>query len=223
EANSPGYEVELRLRRPAPVSDPWQAIKLAMYDHLAQVDAWLLNRPRGASVDRRIRDTGSLLGTHCMSCHTQSGVWGPVGPMLNGYPIENVANFRHLTNVMYESLRPTNVLQDAANNTSLAPLDLGDGPAGTRVAGFNVTTLESLIPARRLHSAQQIRTANFVLQSADPSGINAAGPGSNIGQSRVYRFAGEILRRAGQQTRDERYLAALEQKAEKLLAVRPRY
>ncbi len=72
------------------------------------------------------------------------------------------------------------------------------------------------LPPRRLHSAQQIRTANFVLQSADPSGINAAGPGSNVGQSVVYRFAGEILRRAWEQTRDEKYLAALEDKAEKI-------
>ncbi len=223
EANSPGYEVELRLRRPAPFKDPRQAVRAAMYDHISQVDAWLLNRPRGASVDRRIRDTGSLLGSHCMSCHTQSGVWGPVGAMLNGYRPENVANFRHLMNVMYESLRPTNVLQDAANNTSLAPLDLGDGPAGTRVAGFNVTTLEKFLPARRLHSAQQIRTANFVLQSADPSGINAAGPGSNVGQSIVYRFAGEILRRAWEQTRDEKYLAALEDKAQKILTERLQY
>lgn len=223
EANSPGYEVELRLRRPAPYTDARGAVRLAMYDHLAQVDAWLLNRPRGGSVDRRIRDTGSLLGSHCMSCHTQSGVWGPAGPIANGYRLENVANFRHLVNVMYESLRPTNTLQDAANNTSLAPLDLGDGPAGTRVAGFNVTTLEGVLPARRLHSAQQIRTANFVLQSADPSGINAAGPGSNVGQSIVYRFAGEILRRAWEQTRDERYLSALEEKTEKLLKVVPRY
>ena len=64
EANSPGYEVELRVRRPAPFTDVRQAVKLAMYDHLAQVDAWLLNRPRGAAVERRIRDTGSLLGTY---------------------------------------------------------------------------------------------------------------------------------------------------------------
>ncbi len=223
EANSPGYEVELRLRRPAPYKDPREAVRQAVYDHLAQVDAWLLNRPRGASVDRRIRDTGSLLGTHCMSCHTQSGVWGPAGAMANGYRLENVANFRHLANVMYESLRPTNVLQDAANNTSLAPLDLGDGPAGTRVAGYNVATLESVIPPRRLHSAQQIRTANFVLQSADPSGVNAAGPGSNVGQSIVYRYTGEILKRAWEHTRDERYLSALEQKAEKLVSVIPKY
>jgi hypothetical protein len=223
EANSPGYEVELRVRRPAPYTDPREAVKLGMYDHMAQVHAWLLNRPRGASVDRRIRDTGSLLGTHCMSCHTQSGVWGPVGAMLNGYRPENVANLRGLANLMYESLRPTNVLVDAANNTSLAPLDLGDGPAGTRVAGYNVTTLETLIAPRRLHSAQQIRTANFVLQSADPSGINAAGPGSNVGQSIVYRFAGEILRRAWEQTRNEKYLTALEEKADKILAVRPRF
>ncbi len=92
EANSPGYEVELRLRRPAPYADPREAVRSAMYDHLAQVDAWIMNRPRGASVDRRIRDTGSLLGSHCMSCHTQSGVWGPAGAMLNGYRPENVAN-----------------------------------------------------------------------------------------------------------------------------------
>lgn len=223
EANSPGYEVELRLRKPAPFTDPRQAIRLAMYDQLAQVDAWLLNRPRGASVDRRIRDTGSLLGTHCMSCHTQSGVWGPVGAMQNGYRIENVANLRHLANLMYESLRPTNVLQDAANNTSLAPLDLGDGPAGTRVAGYNVVTLETMVAPRQLHSAQQIRTANFMLQSADPSGVNAAGPGSNVGQSIVYRFAAEILRRAWNDTRDEKYLKAIEEKAEKILTVVPKY
>ena len=223
EANSPGYEVELRLRQAAPFTDPRQAVRTAMYDHISQVDAWLLNRPRGASVDRRIRDTGSLLGTHCMSCHTQSGVWGPAGAMFYGYRPENVANYRHLMNVMYESLRPTNVLQDAANNTSLAPLDLGDGPAGTRVAGYNVTTLEAFLPPRRLHSAQQIRTANFVLQSADPSGINAAGPGSNVGQAVVYRLAGEILRRAWEQTKDEKYLVALEERAEKILTVRPQY
>src|SRR3954463_3892068 len=124
---------------------------------------------------------------------------------------------------MYESLQPSNTLQDAANNTSLAPLDLGDGPAGTRAAGFNVATLETVVNPRRLQSAQQIRTANFVLQSADPSGINAAGPGSNVGQSIVYRFAGEILRRAWEQTRDERYIAALEEKAEKLISVIPKY
>ena len=223
ESNSPGYDVELRIRKPAPFSNPQDAIRLAMYDHLGQVDAWLLNRPRGAAVDRRIRDTGSLLGTHCMSCHTQSGVWGPAGPLKYGYRIENIHNFRHLANLAYESMRPTNVLAEAANNTSLAPLDLGDGPAGTRVAGFNVTTLEALVPPRRLHSAQQIRAANFVLQSADPSGINAAGPGSNIGQTLVYRFAGEILKRAWQSTGNTKYLDALEEKAKLALKVRPRF
>jgi len=223
ESNSPGYEVELRIRRPAPYTDPRVAIRQAMYDHLGQVDAWLMNRPRGAAVDRRIRDTGSLLGTHCMSCHTQSGVWGPSGPLKYGYRIENVVNFRHLSNLAYESMRPTNELAEAANNTSLAPLDLGDGPAGTRVAGFNVTTLEDLVPPRRLHSAQQIRAANFVLQSSDPSGINAAGPGSNIGQTLVYRFAGEILKRAWLNTRNPKYLDALEEKARLSLKVRPRF
>ena len=223
ESNSPGYEVELRLRRLAPYSDPRYAVKQAMYDHSSQVHAWLLNRPRGAAVDRRIRDTGSLLGTHCMSCHTQSGVWGPMGAMIHGYRPENVTNMRQLMNLMYESLRPTNVLQDAANNTSLSPLDLGDGPAGTRAAGFNVVMTEKFMAPRRLHSAQQIRTANFVLQSADPSGINAAGPGSNVGAAVVFRFSGEILRRAWNDSHDEKYLKALEEKAERILTINVRY
>jgi hypothetical protein len=223
EANSPGYDLELRVRDLAPYTDPRRAVRQAMYDHLGQVNAWLLNRPRGAAVDRRIRDTGSLLGTHCMSCHTQSGVWGPAGAMRNGYRLENVQNFRHLSNIMYESLRPTNELAEAANNTSLAPLDLGDGPAGTRVAGFNVVNYERVSAPRRLHAAQQQRTANFVLQSADPSGINAAGPGSNIGQSVVYRFAGEILMRAWRDTRNDKYLAGFEEKVRKVLDVKPRF
>lgn len=223
ESNSPGYEVELRIRKLAPYSDPRYALKQAMYDHSSQVHAWLLNRPRGAAVDRRVRDTGSLLGTHCMSCHTQSGVWGPMGAMQQGYQVENVTNLRQLMNLMYESLRPTNELRDAANNTSLAPLDLGDGPAGTRAAGFNVVMAEMVTPARGLHAAQQQRTANFVLQSADPSGINAAGPGSNVGAAVVYRFAGTILRRAWQDTADPKYLAGLEEKAEKILNINIRY
>jgi hypothetical protein len=223
ESNSPGYEVELRLRRAAPYTDVRVSIRQAMYDHIGQVDAWLLNRPRGAAVDRRIRDTGSLLGTHCMSCHTQSGVWGPAGPLKYGYRIENVINYRHLANLAYESMRPTNVLAEAANNTSLAPLDLGDGPAGTRVAGFNVTTLEEMVRPRRLHAAQQQRAANFVLQSADPSGINAAGPGSNIGQALVYRFASAILDRAWKTTGNPKYFDEIEAKARKLLAVNPRF
>ena len=223
EANSPGYEVELRLRALAPYADPRQAVKQAIYDHMGQVDAWIMNRPRGAAVDRRIRDTGNLMGTHCMSCHTQSGVWGPTVAFQNGYRPENVVNYRHLVNTMYESLRPTNTLAEAANNTSLAPLDLGDGPAGTRAAGFNASTAEDFLLPRRLHSMQQIRAANHVLQSADPSGINAAGPGSNVGPAVVYRFAGKILAEAYKKTRNEKYLLALEEKAEKLLATTPKY
>jgi hypothetical protein len=223
EANAPGYEIELRVLRPAPYEDPRMAVRQAMYDHLGQVDSWLTNRPRGASVERRIRETGNLMGTHCMSCHTQSGVWGPAVPMENGYRVENIQNFRRLTNVMYESLRPTNYLKDAANNTSLAPLDVGDGPAGTRVAGHNVCAAERVVPARRLHSMQAIRAANHTLQTADPSGINAAGPGSNVGQSVVYNYAGEILRTAWDRASHPRYFAALEEKAEKMLGVFPRY
>lgn len=223
EANAPGYEIELRLLKPAPYDDARMAVRQAMYDHLGQVDSWLTNRPRGASVERRIRDTGNLMGTHCMSCHTQSGVWGPAVPIENGYPVENLQNFRRLINVMYESLRPTNYLKDAANNTSLAPLDIGDGPAGTRVAGHNVCTVERVVPARKLHSKQALRAANHTLQTADPSGINAAGPGSNVGQSVVYNYAGEILRTAWDRTNHPRYFAALEEKAEKMLGVQPRF
>lgn len=223
EANAPGYDLELRVRQPAPYTDPRMAVRQAMYDHLAQVHAWLQNRPRGASVDRRIRDTGNLMGTHCMSCHTQSGVWGPTGPMLNGYRPENPRNYRQLINIAYESMRPTNELKDAANNTSLQPLDLGDGPAGTRVAGYNVTTLETFLAPRKLHSMQQIRAANFVLLSADPGGVNAAGPGSNVGPAVVFRFAGEILKRAWERTGEQRYYAGLTEKAEKLLNIAPKY
>lgn len=223
EANSPGYDLELRIRRPAPYTDVREAARLGMYDHLAQVDAWLLNRPRGNSLDRRLRDTGSMYGTNCMSCHTQSGVWGPAVPVAFGYRIENVANYRHLINVMYESLRPTTTLKDASNNTSLPPHDLGDGPAGTRVAGHNVRTLEAVIPPRRLHSAQQIRTANYVLQSTDPSGINAAGKGSNVGQAVVFHYAAEILRTAWDKTGEARYLAGIEEKAARLLALQPKF
>ena len=223
EANAPGYEIELRVLKPAPYDDPRMAVRQAMYDHLGQVDSWLTNRPRGASVERRIRETGNLMGTHCMSCHTQSGVWGPAVPIENGYRVENVQNFRRLINVMYESMRPTNYLKDAANNTSLAPLDIGDGPAGTRVAGHNVCTLERVVPPRKLHSMQALRAANQILQTADPSGINAAGPGSNVGQSVVYNYAGEILRVAWDRTQHPRYFAALEEKAAKMLAVSPRF
>ena len=223
EANAPGYEIELRVLKPAPYDDPRMAVRQAMYDHLGQIDSWLTNRPRGASVERRIRDTGNLMGTHCMSCHTQSGVWGPAVPIENGYRVENLQNFRRLINVMYESMRPTNYLKDAANNTSLAPLDIGDGPAGTRVAGHNVCALERVAPARKLHSMQSLRAANHTLQTADPSGINAAGPGSNVGQSVVYNYAGEILRTAWDRTQHPRYFAALEEKAVKMLAVQPKF
>jgi hypothetical protein len=223
EANSPGYDLEIRIRRPAPFSDPREAVRLAMYDHVAQVSAWLMNRPRGNSLDRRLRDTGSMYGTNCMSCHTQSGVWGPAAPLAFGYRIENPLHYRHLINLMYESLRPTNVLKDAANNTSLPPHDLGDGPAGTRVAGYNVLTLETVVAPRKLHSRQQIRTANYVLQTSDPSGINAAGKGSNVGRAVVIHYAAEILRRGWDTTKDARYLEGIEQRAEEMLKVQPEY
>ncbi len=223
EANSPAYDLEVRCIQPAPYKDPRRAIRHGLYDHIGQVDAWLTNRPRGASVDRRIRDTGNLLGTNCMSCHTQSGVWGPAVPFENGYHPQNVQLWRHLINTCYQSLRPTNVLKDAANNTSLAPLDLGDGPAGTRVAGHALVALERVMPPRQLQSKQQLRTANFILQSADPGGINAAGPGANVGQGVVYNYTGEILANAWAKQKELRFFRALEEKATKMLGINVKY
>lgn len=223
EANAPGYDLEVRIVRPAPFDDPRQAVRHALYDHVGQVDSWLMNRPRGAAVDRRIRDTGNLLGTVCMSCHTQSGVWGPAIPLTQGYRVQNAQLLRELTNICYQSLRPTNQLIDAANNTSLAPLDLGDGPAGTRVTGHAVVSMERFKKPRKLHSAQAIRAANFVLQSGDPGGINAAGPGANVGQGVVYNYAGEILFEAWQATGEPKYFRALEEKARKLLDIEVKF
>lgn len=223
EANAPGYELELRVVKPAPFDDPRRAVRQALYDHIGQVDSWLVNRPRGASVERRIRDSGNLLGTNCMSCHTQSGVWGPAIPFTQGYKPQNVMLWRHLGNTCYQSLRPTNELKDAANNTSLAPYDLGDGPAGTRVAGHAVVSLERFAPARKLHSMQARRVANFVLQTGDPGGVNAAGPGANVGQGVVFNYTGEILWTAWKATGEARYFHALEDRARKLLTLEPKF
>ncbi|MEP6755396.1 MAG: hypothetical protein ABJA67_07840 [Chthonomonadales bacterium] len=220
EANAPGYQLQLRTLPPGPYTDPVMAIKQGMYTQIGQVDAWLTNRPRGASVERRIRDSGNLLGTMCMSCHTQSGVWGPSVPIQQGYPVENRLNYAHLINVMYECLRPTNELKDCANNTSLAPLDIGDGPAGTRAAGFNIVNLERVHSPLKLHSKQQIRTANYVLVTSDPGGINAAGPGSNIGFVIVNTFSTEILKTSWLKTFDTKYFRALEQKAHQVMDVK---
>ena len=223
EANTPGYDLELRIVKPAPFNDPRQAVRHALYDHIGQVDSWLANRPRGASVERRIRDTGNLLGTQCMSCHTQSGVWGPAIPFAMGYRPQNIQLFRNLTNICYQSMRPTNVLVDAANNTSLQPLDVGDGPAGTRVAGHSVVSLERYTKPRGLQSKQAIRAANFILQTSDPGGINAAGPGANVGRGVVFNYTGEVLFEAWKSTSEPKYFRALEEKARKTLEVNPKY
>lgn len=223
EANSPGYGLELRIVKPAPFSDPRRAVRHGLYDHIGQVNSWLNNRPRGASVERRIRDTGNLLGTQCMSCHTQSGVWGPAIPLAMGYQLQNAHLFRNLTNICYQSMRPTNELVDAANNTSLAPLDIGDGPAGTRVAGHSVVSLERFLSPRRLQSKQHLRASNFILQTADPGGINAAGPGANVGRGVVYNYTGEVLFEAWKKYRNPQFFRALEDKARKTLSVEPKY
>jgi hypothetical protein len=223
EANAPGYELELRVVKPAPYTDPRRAIKQGLYDHIGQVDAWITNRPRGASVERRIRDTGNLLGTNCMSCHTQSGVWGPAIPFEMGYRAENVQLFRHLVNTSYQSMRPTNVLKDSANNTSLRPLDIGDGPAGTRVAGHAVLSVERVLPPRKLQSQQALRASNFVLLTSDPGGINAAGPGANVGQGVVFNYAGEIVCEAWKRTGETRFFHAIEDKARRMLGINVKY
>ena len=223
EANAPGYDLELRVVEPAPFDNPRRAVRQGLYDHIGQVDAWLTNRPRGASVERRIRDSGNLLGTNCMSCHTQSGVWGPAIPFAMGYRPQNVQPWRHLINTCYQSLRPTNELKDAANNTSLRPLDIGDGPAGTRVAGHAVNSLERYHPARKLQGKQSYRTANYVLLTADPGGINAAGPGANVGQGVVFNYAGEIVWTAWQKTAEPRFFHALEDKARRMLDINVKY
>ncbi|MFN0196921.1 MAG: hypothetical protein ACKVT0_09245, partial [Planctomycetaceae bacterium] len=223
EANAPGYDLEIRIVPPAPFDDPRQAVRHALYDHVGQVNSWLMNRPRGGAVERRIRDTGNLLGTVCMSCHTQSGVWGPAIPLTQGYRVQNLQLLRELTNICYQSLRPTNQLIDAANNTSLAPLDLGDGPAGTRVTGHAIVSMERYRKPRKLQSSQAIRAANFILQSGDPGGINAAGPGANVGQGVVFNYAGEVLFEGWQATGDPKYFRGLEEKARKMLEIDPKF
>ena len=219
EANQPAYELEVRLSDPAPYDDPVRAVEAALYYHLAEVDAWLIHRPRNIALDRRVRDGTSLFGENCTSCHTHSGVWGVADAFRNGYrPEGTVQNWRRLVNTMYESLRPSIKLNDAAVNTSLAPNDLGDAPAGTRVAGRNIALHERAFRPKKLHAYQQRRTANYVLQTNDPKGINAAGKGSNFGPNVVFKFAAEILERAWRDINDPRYFFGLEEKARKIVA-----
>jgi hypothetical protein len=223
ESNAPGYELEVQILNPAPYDDPRQAVERALYDHIGQVDAWIANRPRSVSVERRIRDTGNLLGTGCMSCHTQAGVWGPAVAFANGYRPQNTQLMRNLVNICYQSMRPTNVLIDAVNNASLAPLDLGDGPAGTRVAGHAAVAYERFRSARKLHSFQAIRAANNILQTADPSAVNAAGPGANVGQGVVMNYAAEVLVAAWQSSGEPTYFRALEDRARAVLTMKVRF
>ena len=89
--------------------------------------------------------------------------------------------------------------------------------------GTTCVALETVIAPRKLHSKQQIRTANYVLQTSDPSGINAAGKGSNVGQGVVIHYAAEILRRAWDTTGEARYLAGIEERAAKMLDLEPKF
>ena len=219
EANQPGYELELRLVDPAPFTDVSRALDQSIYYQLAEIDAWLIHRPRNIAMHRRVRDGTSLFGENCMSCHTQSGVWGVADAMRQGYamPSGAVQSWRRLVNTMYESLRPSIELEDAAANTSLAPNDLGDAPAGSRVAGRNIVLHERTFRPKKLQSHQQRRTANYVLQTADPGGINAAGKGSNFGPNVVFKFAAEILERSWKDSGDPKYFFGLEEKARKIV------
>ena len=220
EANQPAYEIEVRLFDPAPYDDPAAAVRQGIRYHASEIDAWLIHRPRNVALHRRVRDATALFGENCMSCHTQSGVWGLADAFRNGYgaPAGVEQSFRRLANTMYESLRLTNELEDAAVNTSVAPNDLGDGPAGTRVAGRNIVLHERTHRSKKLHRHWQQRTANYVLQTADPQGINAAGRGSNFGPNVVFKFGAEILERAWRDTGDPRYFFGLEEKARKVVA-----
>ena len=220
EANQPAYEIEVRLFDPAPYDDPAAAVRQGIRYHASEIDAWLIHRPRNVALHRRVRDATALFGENCMSCHTQSGVWGLADAFRNGYgaPAGVEQSFRRLANTMYESLRLTNELEDAAVNTSVAPNDLGDGPAGTRVAGRNIVLHERTHRSKKLHRHWQQRTANYVLQTADPKGINAAGRGSNFGPNVVFKFGAEILERAWRDTGDPRYFFGLEEKARKVVA-----
>ena len=219
EANQPHYEMQVRLFDPAPYADPVEAVRQGVYYHLAEIDAWLIHRPRNIALHRRVRDATALFGENCMSCHTQSGVWGVADAFRNGYGPRGVEqNYRRLVNTMYESLRLTNELKDAAVNTSVAPNDLGDGPAGTRVAGRNVVLHERTHRPKQVHAQWQQRTANYVLQTADPKGINAAGRGSNFGPNVVFKFAAEVLERAWLDTGEPRYFFGIEEKGRKILA-----
>ena len=219
EANQPHYEMQVRLFDPAPYTDPVKAVRQGVYYHLAEIDAWLIHRPRNIALHRRVRDATALFGENCMSCHTQSGVWGVADAFRNGYGPQGVEqNYRRLVNTMYESLRLTNELKDAAVNTSVAPNDLGDGPAGTRVAGRNIVLHERTHSPKQVHAQWQQRTANYVLQTADPKGINAAGRGSNFGPNVVFKFAAEVLERAWRDTGEPRYFFGIEEKGRKILA-----
>ncbi len=219
EANQPHYELQVRVFKPGPYSDPVAAVRQGVYYHVAEIDAWLIHRPRNIALHRRARDATALFGENCMSCHTQSGVWGVADAFRNGYGPEGVEqNYRRLVNTMYESLRLTNELKAAAVNTSVAPNDLGDGPAGTRVAGRNIVLHERTFGPKQLHAHWQQRTANYVLQTADPKGINAAGRGSNFGPNVVFKFSAEVLERAWRDTGEPRYFFAIEEKGRKILA-----
>ena len=75
------------------------------------------------------------------------------------------------------------------------------------------------MPARKLQSMQARRCANFVLLTGDPGGINAAGPGANVGQGVVFNYAGEIVWTAWQATGEPKYFHALEDKARRMLNI----
>ncbi|HLU47233.1 MAG TPA: hypothetical protein VK116_04085, partial [Planctomycetota bacterium] len=219
EANQPGWELDLRLIDPAPYDNPARAVEQGMYYHLAEVSAWMIHKPRGNALYKRLRDGTNLFGETCMSCHAQSGVWGVAETQASGFPIAPGVrrSWSRLIDQMYASARPTNTIADASINTSTPPADFGDGLAGTRVLGRNVAKAEMVRRPSLLRARQRLRIANFVLATTDPKAVNAAGRGANFGPNVVLKFAGEILRAAWDDTGDPRYLRGLEDKARDVL------
>lgn len=222
EANHPAYEIELRTFDPPPYRDARKATELGTYFHTAEVNAWMVHRPRDSINYQRVRINPQIAGEMCMSCHAQSGVWATSEAAANGYwkGPGNAINWRQLTNFMYESLRPVNnekeEVKDAAVMSS-ANNDTGDGIAGTRVAGHNVVLHEHNFKPPVLHDHQLILAADFLLQTNEPGGVNAAGRGANFGPNVVFKFSGLTLAEAWKRTKDPRYLRQLEKMAEHIL------
>jgi hypothetical protein len=86
-------------------------------------------------------------------------------------------------NVMYESLRPTTTLKDAANNTSAPPHDLGDGPAHASGRSQRPDTQPS---SHRESSTRPSRSGSNHPAVGRSNRHQCRGKGSNVGQAVVF-------------------------------------